>query len=146
MAEERHEKWNDPRIYNHLDLLVASIRQIRQSPHCVYEDLKPASLCYKGDWLNQEMSSDANWILTFKSVWYMSIQSAGRICRKKQERKISSRWVVAISLDEQTGLQSKRLSKVMRLIWSTKACNQVQTHPPLAQSPLVGEDPCCDRG
>lgn len=35
MAEERHKKWNDTRIYNHLDLLVAAVRQIGQSPHCV---------------------------------------------------------------------------------------------------------------
>ncbi len=36
MAEERHKKWNDSRINNHLDLLVAPVRQIGQSPHCVY--------------------------------------------------------------------------------------------------------------
>lgn len=36
MAEERHKKWNDSRINDHLDLLVAPVRQIGQSPHCVY--------------------------------------------------------------------------------------------------------------
>lgn len=36
MAEERHQKRNNSRIDDHLDLFVASIRQIRQSPHCVY--------------------------------------------------------------------------------------------------------------
>lgn len=35
MAEERHKIWNNTRIYNHLDLLVAPVRQIGQSPHCV---------------------------------------------------------------------------------------------------------------
>lgn len=39
MAEERHKKWNDSGIDDHLDLLVAPVRQIGQRPHCVYEDL-----------------------------------------------------------------------------------------------------------
>lgn len=39
VAEERHEERNDPRINDHLDLLIAPVRQIGQSPHCVYEDL-----------------------------------------------------------------------------------------------------------
>lgn len=44
MAEERHKKWNNSRVDDHLDLLVASVRQIRQSPHCVYEDLDNATV------------------------------------------------------------------------------------------------------
>lgn len=39
MTEERHKKWNNSRINDHLDLLVAPVRQIGQSPHCVYKDL-----------------------------------------------------------------------------------------------------------
>lgn len=36
VAKKRHKKRNNSRINDHLDLLVASVCQIGQSPHCVY--------------------------------------------------------------------------------------------------------------
>lgn len=39
VTEESHKNWDDSRVNDHLDLLVAPIRQVGQSPDCVYEDL-----------------------------------------------------------------------------------------------------------
>lgn len=42
VTEQRYQMWDDARVDDHLDLLVSSICQIRQSPHCVYQDLEEA--------------------------------------------------------------------------------------------------------
>lgn len=34
--------WDNAGVNNHLDLLVPSICQVGQSPHCVYQDLEVA--------------------------------------------------------------------------------------------------------
>lgn len=39
VAKERHQVRNNARVYDHLDLFVASVSQIRQSPHRVHQDL-----------------------------------------------------------------------------------------------------------
>lgn len=39
VAKQRHEEGDDSGVDDHLDLLVAPVGQIRQSPHCVYKDL-----------------------------------------------------------------------------------------------------------
>jgi len=36
VVEQRHEKWYDPGLDNHLDLIVTSVGEIRQCPHRVH--------------------------------------------------------------------------------------------------------------
>lgn len=42
VTEQRDQMRDDARVDDHLDLLVPSVRQIGQSPHCVYQDLEAA--------------------------------------------------------------------------------------------------------
>lgn len=42
VTEQRYQKRDNARVYDHLYLLIPSISQIRQSPHCVYQDLETA--------------------------------------------------------------------------------------------------------
>lgn len=39
VTEESHKNWDDSGVNDHLDLFVAPICQVGQSPNCVYEDL-----------------------------------------------------------------------------------------------------------
>lgn len=39
MTEQSHEKRNHSRVNDHLNLLVAPVCQVGQSPHRVYQDL-----------------------------------------------------------------------------------------------------------
>lgn len=40
MTEQRYQVRNDGRVDDHLDLLVPSIRQVRQSPDSIHQDLE----------------------------------------------------------------------------------------------------------
>lgn len=42
VTEQRYQIRDDARVDDHLYLLIPSISQIRQSPHCVYQDLETA--------------------------------------------------------------------------------------------------------
>lgn len=46
VAKEGYQVRNNARVNDHLDLLIASISQIRQSPHCVHKDLLNQSTPY----------------------------------------------------------------------------------------------------
>lgn len=39
VAEERNQVRDNSRVYHHLDLLIASIREIGESPDCIYQNL-----------------------------------------------------------------------------------------------------------
>lgn len=39
VAEERNQVRDNSRVYDHLDLLIASIREIGESPDCIYQNL-----------------------------------------------------------------------------------------------------------
>jgi len=40
MIQQWHKEWYDARLNNHLYLIVAAVCEVRQCPHCVYQDLK----------------------------------------------------------------------------------------------------------
>lgn len=42
VAEQWNKEGDDTWVYYHLNLFVTSICQIRQSPHCVYQNLEEA--------------------------------------------------------------------------------------------------------
>lgn len=42
VTEQRYQMRDNARVDDHLDLLIPSVRQIRQSPHGVYQDLEAA--------------------------------------------------------------------------------------------------------
>ena len=50
VTEQRNQMRDDTGVNDHLDLLVPSVRQIRQSPHRVYQDLKVAKR--KNEWIH----------------------------------------------------------------------------------------------
>lgn len=42
VTEQRHQMRDDAGVDDHLDLLVAGVCQVGQSPHCVYQNLETA--------------------------------------------------------------------------------------------------------
>ena len=40
VTEQRDQVRDDHRVDDHLDLLIPGVRQVGQSPHCVYQDLE----------------------------------------------------------------------------------------------------------